>query len=119
MKHRPARIVALLSVLCVGLAVSYKVFSARWSIQSAQEAHQVIQRAALALELKIEDFSGPEAIDSGFFGSNTYEWERRVGSRAVERLVYDPFEQHVCWSKQDYGTWKHHGCITAKSAGRS
>ena len=114
MKHRPAHIAAVLALLGAALLITYKVASARWSHQAAVEARAVVGRAATALDLKIGDFSGPEIIDPGFFGSNTYEWERRANNRAIERLVYDPFEGNVCWSRAENGNWKHHGCINAK-----
>jgi hypothetical protein len=114
MKSRPAQIVALLAVIGVALVVTYKVVDARWASASVLEARQVVERSAASLELKLGDFAGPEIIESGLVGSRTYEWERRANNQAIERLVYDPFEQNVCWSRQVNGAWKDHGCITAR-----
>ena len=94
--------------------VTYALVDARRSNQPALDAREHIERAAADLDLKISDFTGPEVIDPGFFASRIYEWKRLANNRAVESLVYDPWEQNVCWSREENGTWKHLGCINTK-----
>ena len=114
MKCPSARIVTLLAVLGIAVMAAFTVVDAHWSNKSALAAREVVGRVATSLDLKFSDFTGPEVTDPGFFGSKTYEWERLANNRALERLVYDPWEQNVCWSREENGTWKGLGCISAK-----
>jgi hypothetical protein len=60
----------------------------------------------------LQEFVGPSVLSGGLLGSKTYAWERMAGEQPVERVFYDPWEQHLCWSRVVNGGWQHHGCIS-------
>jgi hypothetical protein len=77
-----------------------------------ERAVKVADRAAKTLGLALEEFAGPDVSSPGLLGSKTYTWQRVAGGTPVERLFYDPWEEHLCWSRVINGAWQHHGCVS-------
>jgi hypothetical protein len=82
---------------------------------SAERAFIISRSAASSFGLKLEEFAGPEVKNLGIFGSNTYSWvKKNSNANFSEQLVYDPWENQVCWSGYRENSWKSFGCVVAK-----
>jgi hypothetical protein len=86
-----------------------------YGFDATQDATKITREGALSLGLILDEFEGPVVRTYDYFGSKDYSWIKSnddLGSS--DGLVYDPYENRICWTKTVAKSVLHSDCIVAK-----